>query len=137
MSSLQEIEKDIISTKKIIDNPNSSAAVKNVAEKKLKSLEEERLLNQQSQLTPAPQQVVSTGGSDVVSAILATLKQYMESNAGGGLDSESVRAMINEYLKTQKISLEDLDKSVLDEIKKNQTIITGPKAFPIAAVPNC
>jgi hypothetical protein len=28
MASLQEIEKDIISTKKIIDNPNSSAAVK-------------------------------------------------------------------------------------------------------------
>ena len=95
----------------------------------MKSLEEERLLNQQSQITPAPQQVVSTGGSDVVSAILATLKQYMESNAGGGLDSESVRAMINEYLKTQKISLEDLDKSVLDEIKKNQTIILSLPNF--------
>ena len=129
MATLQEIENGIEASKKIIDNPNNSDAVKKVAEKRLKLFEEEKkILSQQSQSVSVPQQVNSSGG-DVVSAILATLKQYMESNAGGGLDSESVRAMINEYLKTQKISLEDLDKSVLDEIKKNQTVILSLPNF--------
>jgi cobaltochelatase CobS len=129
MATIQEIESGIEAANKIIDNPSSSEAVKNVAKKKLAQFVKQReALGNAASVSETTKEVVSAGG-DVVSAILATLKQYMESNAGGGLDSESVRAMISEYLKTQKVSLEDLDKSVLDEIKKNQTVVLNLPNF--------
>jgi len=129
MATIQEIESGIQAAKKIIDNPSSSEAVKKVAQKSLAKLEKEKSeLGSAAQTTETTKEVVAAGG-DVVSAILATLKAYMESNAGGGLDSESVRAMINEYLKTQKISLDELDKSVLDEIRKNQTVVLSLPNF--------
>ena len=129
MATIQEIESGIEAANKIIDNPSTSEAVKNVAKKKLAQFEKQKeALGKAVQVSETTKEVVSAGG-DVVSAILATLKQYMESNAGGGLDSESVRAMISEYLKTQKVSLEDLDKSVLDEIKKNQTVVLNLPNF--------
>ena len=129
MATIQEIESGIEAAKKIIDNPNSSDAVKKVAQKQLaKFVKDREALGNAAQTNETTQEVVQAGG-DVVSAILATLKSYMESNAGGGLDSESVRAMINQYLKTQKISLDELDKSVLDEIKKNQVVVLSLPNF--------
>jgi len=83
-------------------------------------------------------------GGDTVTAILAVLKDYMESNAGSGLDSNSIRSMIAEYLAKKKINLSDLDQSVLDEIKKNQMVVLSIPNFglklsvdsTIAAIPN-
>ena len=97
MATIQEIESGIEAAKKIIDNPNSSDAVKKVAQKQLaKFVKEREALGNAAQTNETTQEVVQAGG-DVVSAILATLKSYMESNAGGGLDSESVRAMIKAF----------------------------------------
>ena len=59
---------------------------------------------------------------DAVSAILASLSHLMTSG-GGGADSFEVRKMIEEILSEKKISLEELDASVLEEIRKNQRVI--------------
>ena len=91
----------------------------------------------------APKQSTGIGG-DTVTAILAVLKDYMESNAGSGMDSNSIRSLIAEYLAKKKISLSDLDQSVLDEIKKNQMVVLSLPNFglsisvdsTIAAIPN-
>lgn len=47
----------------------------------------------------------------------------MLSNQGGGVDSYEVRKMIEEFLTSRKINLDELDKSVLDEIRKNQIVV--------------
>jgi hypothetical protein len=83
-------------------------------------------------------------GGDTVTAILAVLKDYMESNAGSGMDSNSIRNLIAEYLAKKKINLSDLDQSVIDEIKKNQMVVLTLPNFglklsvdsTIAAIPN-
>ena len=90
-----------------------------------------------------PKQATQVGG-DTVTAILAVLKDYMDSNAGSGMDSNSIRSLIAEYLAKKKISISDLDQSVIDEIKKNQMVVLSIPNFglslsvdsTIAAIPN-
>lgn len=53
-------------------------------------------------------------------AMLNTIANLMSS--GSGVDSPQVRAIIEDYLKNDKVKLNELDQSVLDEIKKNQTV---------------
>lgn len=72
---------------------------------------------------PTNQPEDQTGKSELFKTILSTLQANMMSGQGTGVDSESVRNMIKEYLQDEKVRLEELDKSVLDEIKKNQTVI--------------
>jgi len=55
--------------------------------------------------------------------MLATLRALMMSNQGSGVDSAEVRKLIEQYLSTRKIGLTELDSNVLDEIKKNQTVV--------------
>jgi cobaltochelatase CobS len=82
--------------------------------------------------------------SDMVAKILAAFNTFMQSNVGTALDSGSIRAMIADYFKQNKISLDELDKSVLDEIKKNQTVILNIPNFglkfevssTVAEIPN-
>lgn len=141
--SKSELEKAITEAEYLIANPPSEA-VKKIAEKSLEKAKKELAdLGSASQISKPSQQVVQ-GGGDTVTAILAALKTYMESNMGGGLDSESIRSMISEYLTKNKISLSDLDASVLDEIKKNQTVVLSLPNFglkielssEIADIPN-
>ena len=72
----------------------------------------------------------STGSNEeFMSALLSTLKAFMASGQGSGVDSPTVRAIIKEYLKDSKVKLDELDKSILEEIKKNQTVILEIPAF--------
>jgi hypothetical protein len=70
--------------------------------------------------TSAPAQPQDSG---MVSAALSTLRAAMLSGEGSGVDSKEVRELIEEYLKTKKINLSELDAEVLEEIKKNQKVI--------------
>jgi len=128
MATRIELEKAADSTRKIIAT-TTNEKVKQIAEAKLKQVENQLEQLENTKKSSAPAKKAIEGGGDVVTAILASLKQYMESNVGSGMDSESVRAMINDYLKQNKISLNDLDISVLDEIKKNQTVILSIPNF--------
>jgi hypothetical protein len=54
---------------------------------------------------------------------LAMLSAFMKETPNSGVDSDQVNKLINEYFQNKKINLDDLSKDVIDEIKKNQTII--------------
>jgi Cdc6-like AAA superfamily ATPase len=47
----------------------------------------------------------------------------MMSNEGTGMDSKEVREAIENYLKTEKVNLTELDNDVMDFIKSNQKVI--------------
>ncbi len=59
-------------------------------------------------------------GNTFINAMLSTIASQMAQ--GTGLDSPAVRQIIKEYLKKDKIQLDELGQSVLEEIKKNQTV---------------
>lgn len=69
------------------------------------------------------------GGDDFLKAMLSTIAAQMAAGEGTGVDSPTVRAIIKEYLGADKVKLNELDKSVLEEIKKNQTLILSIPAF--------
>lgn len=76
--------------------------------------------------TPTPPSATSpvTGAnSTVLNAIVSTMQSMMTSGGGSGLDSPAVRQVIKEYLIQDKVKLAELDAEVLEEIKKNQTVL--------------
>jgi len=83
-------------------------------------------------------------GDDFMNSMVNTLKTFMASGSGSGVDSPTVRAMIKEYLGDEKVKLNELDASILEEIKKNQTVVLEIPAFgkkiqvssKVARIPN-
>jgi hypothetical protein len=83
-------------------------------------------------------------GDDFMNSMVNTLKAFMASGSGSGVDSPTVRAMIKEYLGDEKVKLNELDASILEEIKKNQTLVLEIPAFgkkiqvssKVARIPN-
>ena len=57
-------------------------------------------------------------GDDFLKAMLSTIAAQMAAGEGSGVDSSTVRAIIKDYLDVDKVKLNELDKSVLEEIKK-------------------
>ena len=64
-----------------------------------------------------------------IKSLLSTIAATMESGSGTGVDTPQVRKIIKEYLRDDKVGIDELDKSVLDEIKKNQAIVLEIPAF--------
>lgn len=82
--------------------------------------------------TPAPSlapaaapQMPQMGGasSPVLNSIVSTISNMMTMAQGSGADNASLQAAIDKYRKENKIKLDDLDTEILEEIKKNQTIL--------------
>ncbi|MBM3417466.1 MAG: AAA family ATPase [Bacteroidetes bacterium] len=76
-----------------------------------------------------PSRKAPESGDDFLKAMLSTIAAQMAAGEGSGVDSPTVRAIIKEYLGSDKVKLDELDKSVLEEIKKNQTLILSIPAF--------
>lgn len=74
-----------------------------------------------------PQQAESD--DEFLKSMASTLNAFMSSGSGSGVDSPTVRAIIKDYLKEEGVKLDELDKSILEEIKKNQTVILEIPAF--------
>jgi cobaltochelatase CobS len=96
----------------------------------LTDLEPEDKVSVQELIAQLEAEQASLGGSSsampqmgMAQAALATLRATMLSSAGTGIDSKEVRQMIEDYLKTEKVNLTELDNDVLEEIKKNQKVI--------------
>ena len=96
----------------------------------LTDLEPEDKVSVQGLIAQLEAEQASLGGSQsampqtgMAQAALATLRATMLSSAGTGIDSKEVRQMIEDYLKTEKVNLAELDNDVLEEIKKNQKVI--------------
>jgi DNA replication protein DnaC len=66
----------------------------------------------------APQ--VQDSDNEFMNTLLGTIETLLTSNVGSGIDTPQVRNIIQNYLRTDKVKLSELDKSILDEIKKNQ-----------------
>ena len=83
-------------------------------------------------------------GDEFLKAMLSTIAAQMAAGEGSGVDSSTIRAIIKDYLDVDKVKLNELDKSVLEEIKKNQTLILEIPAFgksvqvssSVARIPN-
>jgi len=71
------------------------------------------------QPTPPP---VSANEPDIDKALATILTMMQSSPSGSGMDDQRVQDLIDVALANSVIKLEQLDKKVLDEIKKNQII---------------
>ena len=126
----QELEQEISDIQDSLKSSYTPDSLKPQLKKKLKEYKAQlAALGSAPAPNPAPAPAPAPLQGDAVTAILATMKSYMESNEGSGVDSATVRGIISEYLQKNKISISELDKSVLDEIKKNQTVILNIPNF--------
>lgn len=123
-----EINNKIEALKRLVANPTTPQSIKDNAKAKMEDLlattPTEEMPKKKSEKKVAK---TTPSGESTVDAMLATLRALMMSNQGSGVDSAEVRTIIENYLNTRKINLSELDSSVLNEIKKNQTtVITIP-----------
>ena len=58
----------------------------------------------------------------LLQSITTTLLGIMNANSGTGIDSPEVVAIIQQYLRDDKVKLQELDNSVVEFIKKNQSV---------------
>jgi hypothetical protein len=127
-----EINTRIEAMRRIIDNPSTPQNIKDNAQSKLDELMAMTPTDEAGSTEPTPEpkerkprakKQEAESDSGVLDAMLSTLRTMMLSNEGSGVDSSEVRKIIEDFLVRRKISLNELDKSVLDEIKKNQTVV--------------
>lgn len=122
----QEINEKIEAMERIVNNPSTPQNIKDNAQNKLNELRATTPTDEVKVEKPKRASKKSNDSSSdgsTIDAMLATLRAMMLSNQGGAVDSYEVRKMIEEFLTTRKINLDELDKSVLDEIRKNQIVV--------------
>ena len=64
----------------------------------------------------------ATQDDNFMEQLLATMSSVMKNEGENGVDSSRVVEIIEKYLREDKVKLSELDKSVMDEIKKNQLL---------------
>lgn len=139
MATLQELQTDL---KKLQD---AFALIKDNQLKgdiqvKMNQIESEILMQGGGSSTTQAQQ----GQTPFMAAILSTLRMQMQSGSGSGVDSSAVRALIETYLRDEKVKLSELDDNVIKFIKENQTVELSIPNFPkkitinkdVANIPN-
>ena len=119
----QEINSKIEAMERIVSNPSTPENIRLNAQSKLDELRASAPQEEVVVTKKAKKEKPTSDGSSTIDAMLTTLRAMMLSNQGGGVDSYEVRKMIEEFLTTRKINLDELDKSVLDEIRKNQIVV--------------
>ena len=126
-----EINEKIEAMRRIIANPSTPQSIKDNAQSKIDELTATTPSDEapkptrkpRASKTPKVEATPTSDGENVVDAMLATLRTMMLSMQGSGVDSAEVRKLIEEYLIKRKVGLDELDRAVLDEIKKNQTVV--------------
>lgn len=132
MATIQELEQRKNALQKAVDKIKNNNNLKASIESQIQEIDGEiQTLSASAGTPPATQTPPDTNGmTPFMKAILNTLKMQMQSGSGTGIDSAQVRALIEQYLKNDKVKLSELDKSVLDEIKKNQIVKLSIPNFP-------
>jgi hypothetical protein len=122
-----EINEKIEALNRILANPSTPQSIKDNAQSKIDELMAMTPTDAETKAPRKPRAPKQTdspkGDENVVDAMLATLRTMMLSMQGSGVDSAEVRKLIEQYFTTRKIGLDELDRSVLEEIKKNQTVV--------------
>lgn len=131
--NIQEIDKKLEALKRIAENKSGriTPEIANEATTKIAMLETKKaeLLaagENGAEDTPAPVidlPVERPNKEGLRAEILLTLKQLMDMNPNSGVDSEAVQELIQQYLNQTGIRLNQLNQEVLDEIKRNQTVV--------------
>ena len=88
----------------------------------VKAAMERAIANTKAELEALPKEEEPESDDKFIQAMLSTIAATMKSSEGGA-DTPQVREIIKNYLIKDKVKLSELDQSVLDEIKKNQTVV--------------
>jgi len=133
MATIQELQQQKDAIQKAVDKIKNSNSLKLNLQNQIEQIDSEiQAMSGSAGTPPADTQTPpdTSGMTPFMKAILSTLKMQMQSGAGSGVDSPQVRAIIEQYLKNDKVKLSELDQSVLDEIKKNQLVELQIPNFP-------
>jgi hypothetical protein len=133
MATIQELQQQKDAIQKAVNGIKNNNNLKASLESQIQEIEGDiQAMSGSAGTPPADTQTPpdSSGMTPFMKAILSTLKMQMQSGAGSGVDSPQVRAIIEQYLKNDKVKLSELDQSVLDEIKKNQLVELQIPNFP-------
>jgi len=124
MTRKEEILDELVTLREALQTDLDDDAKKSIQET-IDELEKEFAIPDPTivQMLSQPQAPTPPQGGSMVASALASLRATMLSGAGSGVDSKEVRDLIEEYLKTEKVNLSELDADVLDEIRKNQKVI--------------
>ena len=129
----EQIKEKIESLNAIIerykDNPNEQKIYESSVTKRDALIAKLQAAPVEPEAAPVPMPTQEENGG-ANAAILATLTQLMLSG-GGGADSFEIRKMIEDELAQRKISLDELDESVLSEIRKNQRVTLAIPKFDL------
>lgn len=137
MTRLEELQDDIESIKNVLALPSLTQDEIDSFTSALQTKEEALALEQskQSSVTPsgtsnanqtnlAQQNLTQLAGANpVLNTIVSTMANMMTMAGGSGMDNASIMAVIDNYRKLNKIKLDELDTEILEEIKRNQTIL--------------
>lgn len=133
MATIQELEQRKDALQKAFDKIKNNNNLKASLLTQIQEIEGEIDAMSGSATTNAPATTTppdESGMTPFMKAILSTLRMQMLSGSGSGVDSAQVRGLIEQYLKDDKVKLSELDKSVLEEIKKNQVVELAIPNFP-------
>jgi len=132
MDRIKELQDKIAKANLGLTNPAIDDKLKDALRDNIKKMEDEIASLQQqgaaqstpSVVPPVPTPLVNkvVDNFTVLESIATALLGIMNAGSGTGIDSPEVRAIIQEYLRDDKVKLSELDKSVLDEIKRNQVV---------------
>lgn len=121
MATKKELENKLEKLRKGIASPQTPESLKPELQKAIEETENE-LKRMGGIEAPKQEMKMATTDSPLLNSMISTLQAMMSSSSGTGADSPEIRKIIQEYLRDKKISLSELDQSVLDEIKKNQLV---------------
>jgi hypothetical protein len=124
MTTIQELEKKIADLKAGLSSTLIDDTLKARLQTALNDAENELASMQVNTSTqPIAQQPVTSqpqSSSTFLNAMMSTVQAMMAGGDDNNVDSPAVREIIKSYLRDEKVNLSELDKSVLEEIKKNQ-----------------
>jgi len=131
MTRIEELQENIQDLKAALNASTTQDEI-DAFTSALQTQEEALRIEQSKQSAPAPAptpapapQMPQMGGSNtpVLNSIVSTISNMMSMAGGSGADNASLQAAIDKYRRENKIKLDDLDNEILEEIKKNQTIL--------------
>lgn len=135
MNKIEELKSKISDLDAVINDMSMSQDIRNSAMARKAQLEIE-LTQEEAQASsataPSPSMPMPQQGMDALTEALAILRMVAMTGGTSGVNSDQVNKLIEKYLNTKKIDITQLDKTVLDEIKKNQKVIIEIPSLSLA-----
>lgn len=117
-----EIQENIEALDAVINDSSMPKTARDKASKQKADLTKQ-LSSMQDDVKPSAAPYIPTQGMDAVTEALSVIRTLAMSGGEGGVNSDQVNKIIETYLSGKKINIRQLDETVLEEIKKNQTVV--------------